>query len=137
MADPYIVAENGCWIWQLSKDVDGYGKIKVFGRSLRAHRVFWERKNGAIPGGLLLCHRCDTPSCVNPDHLFLGDHKTNHRDRGDKGRTASGERHGRAKLTLADVKFIRENRPGYRAAATQFGIGKTHYHRILRGQAWR
>jgi hypothetical protein len=64
MSEPYIIAANGCWIWQMGKDVDGYGKIKIGGRNLRAHRVMWERQNGAIPTGLLLCHRCDTPSCV-------------------------------------------------------------------------
>lgn len=138
MAEKIIQEPNsGCWIWSRGKDKDGYGKVKIDGRSLRAHRVTWEYVNGPIPEGMLLCHRCDNPSCVNPDHLFLGCHKNNHEDRGAKGRTARGERHGRAKLTVADVLSIRETKPGYQAAAERFGIGKTHYHRILRGQAWR
>lgn len=129
-------AETGCWNWARGRDRDGYGKIKVYGRSLRAHRHAWECAKGPIPEGGILCHRCDNPACVNVEHLFVGSHQDNHSDRSRKGRTASGERHGRAKLTAQQVAEIRETKPGHRVASERYGIGKTHYHRILRGQAW-
>lgn len=129
--------QTGCWNWLLGKDKDGYGKVKVAGRDLRAHRYIWSQNHGELKTGEVVCHRCDNPSCVNPDHLFVGTHQDNHADRNGKGRTAAGERHGRSKLSADDVAAIRVNRPGYREALAKYGIGKTHYHRILRGEAWR
>lgn len=131
-ADP----STGCWNWLRGKDKDGYGKLQVGSRHVRAHRHLWEIANGPIPAGLLLCHKCDNPSCVNPDHLFLGDHAVNHRDRGQKGRTARGERAGAAKLTAAAVAEIRATRPGEREAAERYGIRRSQYYRILRGASW-
>jgi len=77
---------GSCWNWLAGKDKDGYGKIKIARKDLRAHRVSWEIHNGIIPGGLLVLHRCDNPSCVNPSHLFLGTALDNNRDRDAKGR---------------------------------------------------
>jgi len=132
--DKYVVDQaTGCWNWTRGKDKDGYGK---YGNG-RAHRFSWERSNNRpIPAGLLVCHSCDNPSCVNPGHLFLGTHAVNHADRNRKGRTARGERSGAAKLTLAQVKEIRQQMPGWALASARYGIGKTHYYRIVRGEAW-
>ena len=84
--DSYIPEPNsGCWLWEGScnKNGDGYGYC-YFGTDVgvkAAHRFSWEVHNGAIPDGLHVCHHCDTPSCVNPNHLFLGTAKDNHQDR--------------------------------------------------------
>lgn len=82
----YEVAKSGCWIWQGASFTDGYGKCGWFGKTRRAHRVFYEVYKGAIPEGLLVLHKCDTPLCVNPDHLWLGTQNDNSRDMISKGR---------------------------------------------------
>lgn len=78
----------GCWIWEGSKDGGGYGMIStVRGHApAKAHRISWEMRNGPIPEWMVVCHKCDTPACVNPEHLFLGTQKDNVRDCVAKGR---------------------------------------------------
>jgi hypothetical protein len=129
-------AITGCWDWQRAKDKDGYGKITVGRRHLRAHRHSWELVNGPMPDELLACHACDNPGCVNPAHIFPGTHKDNHDDRGRKGRTATGERGGGAKLTAEQVAVIRRTKPGAGAAKEQYGIGRSQYYRLLRHEGW-
>lgn len=76
-----------CWLWTGAKHQHGYGVLRPKdGPMIRVHRLMWEREHGPIPKGMLVLHRCDTPSCVNPDHLFLGDQRENMRDMWAKGR---------------------------------------------------
>lgn len=87
-----------CWLYHGSKAHFGYG-VLFFGkegREVRAHRFAWELLRGPIPAGLWVLHRCDVPSCVNPDHLFLGTAKDNTADMIRKGRAnvPRGSRHG-------------------------------------------
>lgn len=85
---------DGCWLWKAATRY-GYGVFGVRAGKIRgAHRVSWELANGPIPGGLFVCHRCDTPACVRVDHLFLGTAADNNADARSKGRNAFGERHG-------------------------------------------
>lgn len=78
---------SGCHLWTGTVCKHGYGRIYRKGASpVLVHRVAWERVHGPIPAGLKVCHRCDTPSCVNPDHLFLGTQRDNLRDMYAKGR---------------------------------------------------
>jgi hypothetical protein len=79
---------TGCWLFIGSLGSNGYGKLKgVRARTtIMAHRYSWEAHNGPIPRGLFVLHRCDQPSCVNPDHLFLGTHVDNMTDMVKKGR---------------------------------------------------
>lgn len=84
--------ENNCWEWKGAKNRHGYGVIYSYSSfkkyaHLRAHRVSWEIYNAEeIPNGLYICHHCDNPSCVNPNHLFLGTQKDNILDSVRKGR---------------------------------------------------
>lgn len=81
-------SQDGCWLWNGTKDGGGYGQISTFRGEApaKAHRVSWEMRNGEIPAGMSICHKCDTPSCVNPDHLFIGTQADNARDMVSKGR---------------------------------------------------
>lgn len=98
-----------CINWSGSKDVYGYGRFKKEGKTYKAHRVAYEKAHGVslIPKQHI-CHKCDNPSCVNPDHLFLGDGRANALDRHSKSRDASGTRHGMHKLSRVDVERIRD-----------------------------
>lgn len=80
--------ESGCWLWRGSLDGGGYGQISTAQgfAPAKAHRVSWEMRNGPIPDGMVVCHTCDTPACVNPDHLFIGTQQDNMRDCSRKNR---------------------------------------------------
>lgn len=89
------IAENsvavpivGCWIWSGALTADGYGRMKINGKSVLAHRASLADAEGGFDNDLCVCHRCDTPACVNPHHLFLGTNLDNVSDRVAKGRTS-------------------------------------------------
>lgn len=84
-----VLGQDDCWMWRASKDSYGYGRISAGSRGqspLRAHRVSWEIHNGVVPDGLVVCHKCDNTSCVNPSHLFVATQKVNILDALHKGR---------------------------------------------------
>lgn len=78
--------EGGCWIYNGFRNVWGYGRIKSNGENTLTHRLSYIHHNGEIPKGMLVCHKCDNPSCINPMHLFLGSNTDNIRDSIKKGR---------------------------------------------------
>lgn len=78
-----------CLLWTGRKSKDGYGKINRKGKTLSAHRYSWTLVNGPIPEGLFVLHKCDVPTCINPDHLFLGTHQDNMDDMKNKGRATN------------------------------------------------
>lgn len=85
--------ETLCWEWNGGMDGRGYGRLKTGRKYTAAHRFSYTMFYGHIRVGLFVCHHCDNPPCVNPDHLFLGDNQDNMQDAARKGRIASGPRH--------------------------------------------
>jgi hypothetical protein len=87
LMDKVVKAESGCWLFMGCKLKSGYGKIaRTRGKPVFAHRVAYEEMVGPIEAGSYVLHKCDNPSCVNPDHLFTGSAKDNWLDARSKGR---------------------------------------------------
>ena len=141
----HVSKSEQCWIW--TGDVytnSGYGRISVSGRRVRAHRVSWLLAAGQDPGPLLVLHRCDTPACVRPDHLFLGTNTDNMRDKARKGRARNephrGSSNGFAKLNETNVQLIRERRAAGATAAAlsrEFNVSITTISNVTTGLSWR
>lgn len=142
----FVLAETGCWIWQgRGRGSNGYGALSVDGKPMPAHRFIWTLFNGPIPKGMMVCHKCDTPKCVNPHHLFLGTATDNVRDCIDKGRFKSGgamnpprgTAHPLSKLTDEDVREIRSDDRNNSAIGRHYGVSKTLIGYIKQRKAWR
>jgi len=127
----YIPEPNtGCWLWLGWTDADGYGGFKIDGVTLKAHRVSWMLARGEMPK-LQVLHRCDTPGCVNPDHLFLGDNDTNIADKIRKGR----HRNGQKRITdqqRAEIQARRASGESARALAAEYGISHWYVYNLAR-----
>jgi hypothetical protein len=142
-AGPIHPVHGQCWVWSTGKSRKGYGQFYRGGSSLLAHRTSWELHNGLIPDGLLVCHHCDNPPCVNPAHLFLGTVADNTRDAAAKGRMVRGERMHTAKLTADLVIEIRQRHrkssrtDGVAALAREFGVSSQSILRIIRRRCWK
>lgn len=153
-----------CWPWLGYRHVSGYGHFKFGGGSYKAHRVAMALTTGLIEWGtgargsrgLLVLHKCDNRACCNPAHLFIGNQKQNIADAKAKRRMACGEKQARAKLTVDNVKWIRQmakagkigmfvgwwgeaRRLGVlscREAGEMFGVSEKTIHQVLTGQTW-
>jgi len=98
----------GCIEWTGSKR-GGYGTMRHEGKTKQVTRILWEKHKGKIPDGYYVCHKCDNPSCINLEHLFLGTNSDNIKDSFRKGRSLrKGESNGRSKLTWNEVRDIRQ-----------------------------
>lgn len=131
-----------CWPWTAARYWHGYGKIGIDGKTAYAHRIVWAMTRGPIPSGLDVLHRCDNPPCVNPAHLFLGDHSDNMRDRVQKGRNnpPQGSRNGIAKFTEDGVLKIRErwrNGEQINGLAREFGVMPSTIRTIVTYKRWK
>lgn len=131
-----------CWNWIGSvHHIWKYGHFSVDGRLMEAHRYSWILHNGEIPIGMLVCHHCDNPSCVNPAHLFLGTNQDNMDDKIKKNRQARviGENNPKAKLTEMDVKEIRRlHKTGIKGATLGriYKVTNSNIYDILSGKRW-
>lgn len=130
---------SDCWLWTGCLYGFGkwkYGQIYGDGKIQRAHRYSYELHVGPIAKGLCVCHKCDNPLCVNPNHLFLGTHKENLGDMSKKGRAPWGEKSYRAKLTNKDIIKIRNMKKPQSVIAEKFGIGQSNVSYIKSRKTW-
>lgn len=133
---------NGCIVWIGARQGSGYGKLEVGPAnatvSYRAHRLAWQLRYGPIPEGMVVCHRCDHPPCVNLAHLFLATQAENNRDRDRKGRqrTSLGVDRPAAKLDPEKVRAIRASQETTAALARRFGVSEPVVWKVRAGKAW-
>lgn len=145
---PKVHKGNGCWVWLGSVMKGGYGKFmwdnkRKFQREIGAHRASWLLTGKYIPPGHDVCHSCDNPRCVRPDHLFVGTRKDNMQDAVKKGRQLTvplkGIANGRATITDDDVRQIRcrasmgEN---HKALAAEYRMTKENIRMIVHRKTW-
>jgi hypothetical protein len=147
--------DTSCWEWKIARDQDGYGAFTWSRKAWKAHRFAWAIVNGWPPPDKVVCHRCDNPGCVRPDHLFLGTPADNNRDRHVKGRdargdasglrlhpelVAKGERNANSILTDAAVRRIRElDNAGVvqRRISEMYGVSLSCIERVIERRSWK
>lgn len=133
--------ENECWLWKQAKFADGYGNYTVNGKTMRAHRHAYELTYGPVPDGLLVCHKCDTPLCCNPTHLFLGTPQDNILDMHRKGRSASqkiaqGKHVSLTDEQVVDIRLLHTQGATYEQLALVFGVHKDIIKGIVSRRSW-
>ena len=131
-----FVPESGCWLWVGTLDSKGYGVIKLSSRQYKAHRLSYEIFVFP-PEDSLICHKCDTPSCVNPSHLFAGTPADNMMDKKNKGRSSRfpGETNPMSKLSEIQVRKIRQDGRNQYVIAAEYGISQGYVSRIKSGNS--
>lgn len=135
--------DKGCMLWIGAKRANGYGHLGKYGKSIAAHRLSYFIHYGDTKG-LNVLHKCDTPLCVAPEHLFLGTLSDNIQDCIKKGRfhtgDSRGEKNGRAKLTEQEVISIKKRMSaGVQAKelAKRYGVLPAQIYKIYNNQAWK
>ena len=142
-----------CWLWKGYVMSNGYGSVakgssrRKESRTILAHRASWIVHFGPIPEGMFVCHECDIGRCVNPAHLWLGNHQQNMDDMMRKGREAhnigmfSGERSYKAKLTWDQVIEIRRDYIPYKMSAPmlakRYGVVQSVISSIIHYKTWK
>lgn len=131
---------ESCWIWEGGKFGTGRPAFNFEGRVIAASRFSYFLHYRELPEKLCVCHKCDNPLCVNPEHLFLGTHKDNVDDKVRKGRQMRGEKHYRTKLSDEIVKEIREVHKTLKSPtkiSEIYGISIDHVNLIVHRRRWK
>lgn len=131
------VPECGCILWEGFWKESGHGRIMINRKPFPVHRLAWIRDFGPIPDGMFVCHKCDTPACVNTNHLFLGTVADNSRDMVNKRRSTHGSKNPMAKLTYAQVNEIKRMTGRHKDIAKIYGVCRQTISNIKSGLRWR
>lgn len=129
--------QPGCWEYPSRRSGIGYALYKKGGKESPAHREAYRCAKGPLPDWLYVCHTCDNPPCVRPDHLFAGTAKDNQADSRSKDRHARGERNGFSKLSAAQVEAIRSDPRTQVVIAAEYGIRQTTVSELKRMNRWK
>lgn len=139
-----IRGEDDCWIWKACGTPKGYGIFILSmakGKHIYAHRYAYQISKGAIPEGMHCMHKCDNPSCVNPNHLTIGTCADNSMDKVKKGRSSRGERRWCAKLTDSAVAEIRQRHASEgisnRRLAKEYGVSTSAISLVVTNRTWK
>lgn len=135
---------SGCWLWDAATGSYGHGQFFLkWGNGkilMSAHRASWMIHKGELQPTDIVCHKCDNPCCVNPDHLFIGTQRDNMRDASAKGRivlpNVVGEANSAAILTDCDVAYIRASSKSAKALAQELGVSHTAVWECRVGVTW-
>ena len=133
-------SDNECWLFLGAKDKDGYGQFWDGDNQImtRSHSFSAKIHFGVIPKNMCVCHKCDNPSCVNPNHLFLGTALDNQKDKMAKNRHAKGESQGHSKLTNEQISQIRSRaNDDYKVLCSEFNIVPSTVYRIWHKESWK
>lgn len=128
---------TGCWLWSGCDNGQGYGALTFRQEHYMAHRLAYQRAKGEIPDALCVCHRCDTPACCNPEHLFLGTRGENNHDTKRKGRVPHGERRAFAKLKDRDIPAIRADPRSLAKVAADYGVSVKTIQKVVNRVRWK
>lgn len=134
-----IRGENECWEWKGGKSPKGYGVFNSNYKNPLAHRLIILSMRGHLKQSEYVCHKCDNPICVNPNHLFIGDAKSNYDDSRSKGRHTFGEKQGHSKLKehqVIDIKKRRMAGEKLSSLAAQYNVDVANISSIARGKSW-
>lgn len=132
-----FVPESGCWLFEGAWTSAHYGNVGYEGHNWLAHRLSFVLLGGELAPDDVLCHRCDTPACLNPAHLFVGSFADNSQDMARKERHMHGERHHMARLTVAAVLEIRRSPLSDEELALQFGVCRATVTYARNGKTWK
>ena len=134
--DRFKKMDSGCWQWTSHSDKDGYGVLPGNSKNTRAHRFSYEFHKGAIGLEVSICHTCDNPGCVNPEHLFEGTTKDNIQDCIEKRRGFVSEKSGRAKLNWDAVNDIRTEKYNDIYYANKYSVNRTTISLVRLHKTW-
>ncbi len=137
LAELSVTEESGCIRFTGHLDGEGYGRIMVARVKYMAHRLSYSLNKGPIPDGYVVRHKCDNPSCINPEHLEVGTQADNIADKVSRGRQARGSGAGRAILTEESVREIRSSPLKVSELSTLYGVSVVSIRNILRRKTWQ